>query len=192
MISFFSSLVRDVRYSLRALRKTPAFTAGAVVTVALTVGATTAIFSVVYSVLLRQLPYRNVEQVFWIWSDQPGRDRTPFNVPDFIDYRDSVRTLSGFAGFFAYSANLSDEAAAERVQGLRATGNLFDVLGARARIGRVLQPGDERPGAERVVVLTEPFWLRRFGGDPALVGRAIRLNGEEHTVVGVLAAGFAM
>src|SRR5882672_5941013 len=173
MISFFSSLVRDVRYGLRALRKTPAFTVGAVVTVALTVGTTTAIFSVVYGVLLRQLPYRHVEQVFWIWSDQPGRDRTPFNVPDFIDYRDSARTLSGFAGFFAYSANLSDEAAAERVQGMRATGNLFDVLGADARLGRLLEPGDEQAAADHVVVLAEPFWIRRFGGDPGMVGRAI-------------------
>src|SRR5215831_12235916 len=116
-----SNLVGDVHYSLRALRKTPAFTSAAVATVALTVGATTAIFSVVHGVLLRQLPYRNPEQVFWIWSDQPGRDRTPFNVPDFIDYRDSTRTLSGFAGFFAFGANLSDEATAERVQGTRAT-----------------------------------------------------------------------
>ncbi len=186
------SLFRDVRYSLRALRKTPAFTSGAIVTVALTVGATTAIFSVVYGVLLRQLPYHHVEQVFWIWSDQPGRDRTPFNVPDFIDYRDSARTLSGLAGFFPYSANLSDEAAAERVQGIRATGNLFDVLGVQARVGRLLQPSDEQPGAEHVVVLAEPFWMRRFGGDRAIVGRAIRLNSEAYTVVGVLAAGFAM
>jgi predicted permease len=160
--------------------------------VALTVGTTTAIFSVVYGVLLRQLPYRNVDRVFWIWSDQPGRDRTPFNVPDFIDYRDSTRTLSGFAGFFAHSANLSDEAAAERVQGIRATGNLFDVMGAHARIGRLLQPSDERPGAESVVVLAEPFWMRRFGGDRAIVGRAVRLNSEQYTVVGVMAAGFAM
>jgi putative ABC transport system permease protein len=183
---------RDIHYSLRALRKTPAFTLGAILTVAMTVGATSAIFSVVYGILLRQLPYRDVEQVVWIWSDQPGRDRTPFNVPDFIDYRDGTRTLSGFAGFFAFSANLSDEAAAERVQGIRATGNLFDVLGARARLGRLLQPGDERPGAEHVAVLAEPFWIRRFGGDPAVVGREIRLNGEEYTVVGVLPTGFAM
>jgi putative ABC transport system permease protein len=191
MVNLLSSLLRDVRYGLRALRKTPAFTSGAVVTVALTVGATTAIFSVVHGVLLRQLPYRDVERVFWIWSDQPGRDRTPFNVPDFIDYRDSARTLSGFAGFFAYSANLSDEASAERVQGIRATGNFFDVLGAQARLGRLLQPGDERPGAEPVVVLTEPFWMRRFGGDGAIVGRSIRLNSEAFTVVGVLASGFS-
>jgi putative ABC transport system permease protein len=187
-----SSLSRDIRYGLRALRKAPVFAAAVVITLAWTVGATTAIFSVVYAVLLRQLPYRNVEQVFWIWSDQAGHDRTPFNVPDFIDYRDSARTLSGFAGFFAYGANLSDEAAAERVQGVRATGNLFDVMGAQARLGRVLRPDDERPGQEHVVVLAEPFWIRRFGGAPAMVGRTIRLNGEEYTVVGVLAAGFAL
>src|SRR5262245_47938729 len=169
MVNFLSSLLRDVRYSLRTLRKTPAFTAGAVITIAMTVGTTTAIFSVVYGVLLRQLPYRNVEQVFWIWSDQSGSDRAPFNVPDFIDYRRSTQTLTNFAGFFAYSANLSDESAAERVQGIRATGNLFDVLGARARMGRLLDVPDEQPGAEHVVVLAEPFWIRRFGGDPAIV-----------------------
>jgi len=187
-----SSLVRDVRYGLRTLRKTPTFTLGAVVTVALTVAATTSMFSVVYAVLLRQLPYRNVEQVFWIWSDQPGRGQSPFNVPDFIDYRDSTQTLSGFAGFFAYSANLSDEAAAERVQGIRASGNLFDVLGAQPRIGRLLQPGDEQPGSEHVVVLAEPFWTRRFAGDRQIIGRTIRLNSEDYTVVGVLACGFAL
>jgi predicted permease len=187
-----AGLVRDVRYASRTLGKTPAFTLGAVLTVALTVGATTAIFSVVYGVLLRQLPYRHVERVFWIWSDQPGRDRTPFNVPDFIDYRDSTKMLSGFAGYITYSANLSDEAATERVQGIRATGNLFGVLGAESRLGRLLEPRDERPGSDHVAVLTEQFWTRRFGGDPAIVGRDIRLNGEEYTVVGVLPATFAM
>jgi putative ABC transport system permease protein len=179
-----------IRYSLRSLRKTPAFTLGAVVTIALTVGATTAIFSVVYAVLLRQLPYRGVDRVFWVWSDQPGRDRTPFNVPDFIDYRDGARTLDGLAGFFAYGASLTDEAAGERVQGLRATGNLFAVLGARPRLGRLLQPADDSAGADHVVVLTERLWSRRFGGDPAIVGTPIRLNGEDHIVVGVLAADF--
>src|SRR5262245_56182019 len=115
----FAAFAFIVRYNVRAPRKTPAFAAGAIVTVALAVGATTAIFSVVYGVLLRQLPYRHAERLFWIWSDQPGRDRMPFNVPDFVDYRNSTQTLSGFAGFFGYSANLSDEAAAERVQGIR-------------------------------------------------------------------------
>ena len=185
-------VIRDIRHAFRALRKTPAFTIGAVITVALTVGATTAIFSVVHGVLLRQLPYRDAERLWWIWSDQPGRDRAPFNVPDFIDHRDSTQTLSGFAGFFASSANLTDETTAERIQGVRATGNLFDVLGAEARLGRLLQPGDEEPGADHVVVLAEPFWNRRFGGDPSIVGRSIRLNGEVYTVVGVIASGFAL
>ena len=167
--------MNSIRYSLRALRKTPAFTLGAVVTVALTVGATTAIFSVVYGVLLRQLPYRDVEQVFWIWSDQPGRDRTPFNVPDFIDYRDSTRTLSGFAGFFAYSANLSDEAAAERVQGIarhrqsvrrhgRASADR-PLAAARRRAAR----GGARRRADRTV-LDAAIWRRpghRRPRDPA-------------------------
>jgi putative ABC transport system permease protein len=178
-------------YSFRALRKTPAFTFGAIVTIALTVGAATAIFSVVYAVLLRQLPYQNVDRVFWIWSDQPGRDRTPFNVPDFIDYRDSTRTLDGLAGFFSYGASLSDEAAGERVQGLRATGNLFEVLGARPRLGRLMQRGDEQPGQDHVVVLTDRFWARRFGSDGSIVGRSVRLNGDAYVVIGVLAADFS-
>jgi putative ABC transport system permease protein len=185
-------MTRDIRYGWRALQKTPAFALGAIVTVALAVSATTAIFSVVYGVLLRQLPYRDVERVFWIWSDRPGFDRTPFNVPDFIDYRDSTKTLSGLGGFFAFSANLSDESAAERVQGIRATGNVFDVIGARAQMGRVLQPSDERPGFDHVVILTEGFWLRRFGGDRSIIGRSIRLNSEEYQVIGVLASGFVM
>ena len=180
----------DFRYSLRALRKTPAFTVGALVTIALTVGATTAIFSVVHGVLLRQLPYQNVDRVFWMWSDQPGRDRSSFNVPDFLDYRARARTVDGLAGFFGFGASLTGEDAGERVQGLRATGDFFDVLGARAQLGRLLQTADETPGADRVVVLTDRFWTRRFNGDRNIVGRRIRLNGDEHAVMGVLAPGF--
>jgi len=179
-----------IRVALRSLRKTPAFTLGAVATIALTVGTTTAIFSVVYAVLMRQLPYREVDRAFWMWSDQPGRDRSPFNVPDFIDYRDGAHSLDGLAGFFSYGASLSDEAAGERVQGLRATGNFFDVLGARPRLGRLLQPADERPGSDHVVVLTDRFWSRRFGADASVLGRLVRLNGEEYAVIGVLAPGF--
>jgi putative ABC transport system permease protein len=181
-----------MRYVLRGLRKTPAFTIGAIATVGLAVGATTAIFTVVYGVLLRQLPYREVERVFWVWSDQSGRGRAPFNVPDFLDYRDSQRTLDGLAGFFPASANLSDQAAAERVQGIRATGNFFEVIGAHARLGRLLSPRDEAPGADHVAVLTEPFWRRRFGADPRVAGSSIILDSDRYTVVGVLSPGFAV
>jgi putative ABC transport system permease protein len=205
MLNLFSDLARDVRYGLRALRRTPVFSLGAIVTVAVTVGASTAMFSVVYGVLLRQLPYRQAERVFWIYSDQLGRDRSPFNVPDFIDYRESTQTLAGFAGYFLYSANLSNDAAAERIQGLRATDNFFEVLGAHPRLGQLLPSRGERSeaaeagpagaggaaGADRVVVLTEPFWIRRFGADDTIIGQSIRLNGDDYTIIGVLAAGFA-
>ncbi len=182
----------DLTRVLRALRRTPAFTLGAIVTIALTVGATTAIFSVMYAVLLRELPYRHADRLFWIWSDHAGRDRTPFNIPDFLDYRDAARTLAGFAGYFAYSANVSDDTSGERVQGIRATANLFEVLDVRSRIGRLLQRGDDQAGSDRVVVLTEGFWARQFGADPGIVGRTIRLNGEDHVVIGVVESGFAM
>lgn len=175
---------------LRALRRTPAFTLGAIVTIALTVGATTAIFSVMYAVLLRELPYRDADRLYWIWSDHAGRDRAPFNIPDFIDYRNAARTLSGFAGYFAYSATVSDETSGERVQGIRATANLFEVLGARSRIGRLLQRDEDKAGSDRVVVLTEGFWTRRFGADLGIVGRTIRLNAEDHVVIGVVESGF--
>ena len=117
--------------------------------------------------LRQQLPYRDVERVFWIWSDQPGRDRTPFNAPDVVDYRHSTTTLAGFAGLFAYSANLSDEAAAERVQGLRATADLFEVL--RDNVG---------------AAAANMFWLMRTGSDPMSLANSLatevrRINPEE-------------
>src|SRR5262245_43787130 len=127
-----TSIAADLRYATRTLRKTPGFTLGAMLTLALAIGATTAIYSVVHGVLIRQLPYAAADRTFWIWSDQPGRDRTPFNVPDFIDFRDRNQTLAGLAGFFAFNGNLSDETSAERVQGIRATGDFFQVLGATA------------------------------------------------------------
>src|ERR687897_3571696 len=110
-----------------------------------------------------------------MWSDQAGRDRSPFNVPDFIDYRERTETVAGLAAFFGYGASLADEAAGERVQGLRATGNFFDVLGGRPQLGRLLQASDEQPGSDRVVVLTDRLWSRRFGADPAIIGRSVRL-----------------
>jgi putative ABC transport system permease protein len=183
-------VLRELRVTVRALRMTPAFTLGALATIALTVGATAAIFSVVHAILLRQLPYRDADRVLWVWSDQQGRDRTPLNLPDFMDYRERTRTLDGLAGYFSYGAGLSDEAAGERLYGLRATGNLFDVLGARPRLGRLLRPEDESAGSEHVVVLTSALWERRFGGDARAIGSSVRLNGEPYVVVGILDPGF--
>jgi len=185
-----STILREARVAMRALLNTPAFTLGALATIALTVGATTAIFGVVHAVLLRPLPYRNADRVFWVWGDQQGRDRTPLNVPDFLDYRQQARSLEGLAGYFSYGAGLSDEAAGDRLYGLRATGNFFDVLGARARLGRLLRAADEIESSGRVVVLTSALWTRRFASDARTIGSSIRLNGEQYTVVGILEPGF--
>ncbi|HWW86441.1 MAG TPA: ADOP family duplicated permease, partial [Vicinamibacterales bacterium] len=187
---WLSHLASDLRHGVRSLQRTPLFTCGAIATLALAIGANAAIFSVVHAVLLRQLPFKQPERLFWIWSDQPGRDRTPFNVPDFADYRARNRTLEAFAGFFAFSANLSDIESAERVQGLRATTNIFEVLGIEPELGRLLRSDDERPGNEHVVVLAHALWKRRFGGDAQIVGQSIRLNGESYAVAGVLPPRF--
>ena len=191
VLELASHIRRTVGTTVRGLLRTPTFTAGAILILALTVGATTALFSLVYAVLLRSLPYRQVDRVFWIWMDRPG-GQSPFNVPDFLDYRASARTLTGIGGFYAYTANFSDPDGADRLQGIRATGNFFVVLGARAQIGRLLEPEDEDGGGARVVVLSHAVWVQRFGTDKTLVGRPIQVNGEAYTVVGILPATFAL
>jgi putative ABC transport system permease protein len=185
-----SHLAGDLRYGVRSLRRTPLFACGAIATLALAIGANAAIFSVVHGVLLRQLPFKEPERLLWIWSDQPGRDRTPFNVPDFADYRDRNRTLQALAGYFAFGANLSDLESAERVQGAQATTNLFEALGIEPELGRLLRSDDERAGREHVVVLAHALWQRRFGGDARIIGQSIRLNGESYLVIGVLPPRF--
>jgi predicted permease len=192
MLASIRFLPTDFRFGARALLKTPLFTAGAIVTLALAISANAAIFSVVHGVLVRQLPFADADRVFWIWSDYPGRDRMPFNVPDFIDYRDRNRSLAGFAGFFAFNANLSDETEAERVQGVRATTDLFTILKARPALGRMLEPEDARPGREHVAVIAHSLFQRRFGGDASIIGRPIRLNSETYAVVGVTAPDFVL
>jgi predicted permease len=171
------------------LLKNSGFSVVVILTLAVTIGATVAIFSVVHAVLLRQLPFNDPDRLVWVWSRQTGRDKAPLNVPDFIDFRDRNGTLEGLAGISPWSANLQDSDA-ERIQGLRVSANIFAILGVDAAIGRTLVPDDDRPGAPPVVVLTDSLWQRRFGGDPAVVGRMLTLDGAPHTVVGVLQQQF--
>lgn len=172
------------------LLKNPGFSLAAILTLALTIGATVAVFSVVHAVLLRQLPFKDPDRLVWIWSKQTGRDKAPWNVPDFIDVRDRDRSLDGLAGIGTWSANLLESGDAERIQGLRVSANLFAVLGVDAALGRTLVAEDDRPDASRVVVLTDGFWRRRFGGDRAILGRTLMLDGAGYTVVGVLPPPF--
>jgi predicted permease len=183
-------LIQDIRYSVRILLKSPGFSIAAILTLALTIGATVAMFTVVHAVLLRQLPFKDPDRLVWVWSRQTGRDKAPFNVPDFIDLRDRNGTLDGLAGIAAWSVNLLQGGDAERIQGVRVSANLFALLGVDAAMGRTLVPDDDRPGASRVVVLTDGLWRRRFGGDRAVLGGTLTLDGAGYTVVGVLPPQF--
>jgi putative ABC transport system permease protein len=181
---------QDLRYSLRAMLRQPGFTAIAALTLALGIGANTAIFSLVNSILLRQLPFQQPERLALATSRRPDPGKQPFTLPDFIDYRDQNQTLEGIAAFANWSANLTAQGEPERLQGLRISANAFQMLGVEAVAGRALLPEDDTPGRQRVVVLSYGLWQRRFGADPQLVGKTLTLNDASYTVVGVLPPHF--
>jgi len=180
----------DLRRAARRLARTPGFTLLALATLALGIGANAALFSVVHAVLLKPLPFSRPDELFHVWSRHTSTDRYPFSLPEFCDYRDRNHTLVALAGAANWTGNLAGESTTERLPGLRVSGNFFELLGAAPALGRTLRAGDDAPGSEHVVVLSHGLWLRRFGGDRDVVGRAITLNGLSYTVVGVLARDF--
>ena len=182
--------IQDLRVALRMLNKSPAFVVTALLTLALGIGANTALFSVVHAVLLRPLPFAEPERLYWVWSRHTSTDRYPFQVPEFCDYRDQTRTLQAVAGFATWNGNLTGDGEAQRLQGLRVSGNFHELLGVGALLGRTLRARDDTPGQEKVAVLSYGLWQRRFGGDPAIVGGSVTLNGEPFSVVGVMPADF--
>ena len=186
------TLLQDLRQALRLLRSRPAFTAVALAALALGIGANTAIFSVLDAVLLRPLPYRDSSRLVMIWHDysQMNLPKASLSVPSYIEYRDHVAAFESVAAGTNWSANLTGTGEAERVQGARVTANFLATIGMAPFLGRDFLAADDVPGADRVVLLSHGLWLRRFGGDRSLVGKTIALNGENHTVVGILPANF--
>jgi putative ABC transport system permease protein len=185
-------IARDLRHALRALRRAPGFAAVAVLTLALGIGANTAIFSVVDAVLLRPLPYRNAARIARIRGSSVGTSQ-PGNLSpmDFLDLQQQTRRFEQLAAFNNYAdATLTGAGDPERVVGTRVTADFFRVLGVRPQMGRGLRPEDDVPGASPVAILASGFWQRQFGGDPSFVGRTIRLNGVPTEVVGVLPGAF--
>ena len=184
-----SSLLQDVWYATRSLARTPAFTLAALVTLALGIGATTAVFSVVYGVLLRPLPYAEPDRLVQLWeqSTRTGNEHNPVSV---LNYQDWTRQSHAFSAMAAYAYNrytLTGQGDAEAVQGTQVYGDLSAVLGVRPLAGRSIGPADAR---QDVVVLSEGLWRRRYGADPDIIGTAIRMNGEPYTVVGIMPASF--
>jgi putative ABC transport system permease protein len=185
-------LCKDLRYGARSLRKNPAFALVAVITLALGIGATTAIFSVVNSVLFLPLPFKNPDQLVWVTSRRPDNNRAPFSLPDFLDYRDQNQTLVEIAAFSNIGLSLSGGERTDRLQGMRVSANLFQLLGVDASRGRLMLPQDDEPSQRHVVVLTFDCWRRRFGGEPQIVGKTLNLNEESYQVIGVLPQTFSM
>ncbi|MFL5580848.1 MAG: ABC transporter permease [Gemmatimonadaceae bacterium] len=187
LMDWFFEIRQDARYAVRKLLKSPGFTLVAVVTLALGIGATASIFSVVNGVLLRPLPFEEQDRIVRMngWSN--GR-RQAISPLDYTDWRDGTSAFEATSIFdYGIAMNLTERGAeAERLEAATVSPDFFKVLRMRPALGRAFGPADGAAGAPKVAVLTEGLWRRRFGADPAILGRAITLNGESHTVVGVL------
>lgn len=182
----------DVRYGIRRLAKRPGFTAAAVLTLALGIGATTAVFSLVKSLLLESLPYPEADELAVIWV--PGEAETWLSLREALAYERDTRSFAALAAYTDFPANLTGEAEAEpeRVPAAALTAGALDLLGVPPLHGRGFVPQENDPGRDDVVVLSHGLWQRRFGGDPAVVGRSIRVNGDPRTVRGVMPPGFRL
>ena len=182
---------QDIRYAVRTLLKKPGFTLIAVMTLALGIGASTAIFTVVDAALLRGLPYKSPEQLYHLWESTPQKEfaQREFSYPDYQDYQKN-QVCEGIAAYTGGGAIMSGRGEPERILAPAASANFFSLLGVEPLIGRTFQPGEDKPGAPRVTVLTYGMWQRRFGGDQGILGQSLTLNGDSYTVVGVLPASF--
>jgi putative ABC transport system permease protein len=185
---------QDLRFALRRLRKEPGFTAIALLTLALGIGANTAIFSVVHAVLWKPLRFADSDRLLLLFQVRDGAGQSPtLSPPNFFDLKSRARTLSGVAAFFTGgntgAFTLTGHGDPVLLTATTVSDGFFDVLGIRAIYGRTLQAEDNRPGQHRVAMLSAPLWRERFGADPAIVGRSIALNGQPYTVVGVVADG---
>src|SRR5688572_23543432 len=189
-------LQRDVRFSLRALRRAPAFAVAAILTLALGIGATTVIFSVTDHVVLRPLAYAHAERLVLVREViEQMQDRLPSlaaNASHFLAWRGRCSVCEDIGVFRTLELTLRGEGDPQRVGAARATANLLPLLGARAQLGRLFTEAEDADGAERVVVLTDGFWRRQFGARRDIIGQTISLGGLPTTVIGVLAPGFAL
>ena len=187
-LPWLGGLATDIRYAVRSLRRAPAFTVVVVVTLALAIGATTAIFSVVRGVLLKPLPHRDGDRLVYLRhsADGPAGENLLFSVPEVRDLRTGATTLGGIAEYAPFGFTLQGEDDAVRITAGLITGNYFDVMGLRPILGRVTRPADDGTGVPPVMVLTHDYWMRRFGGDSSVVGRQYKVDGAPVTVIGVL------
>jgi putative ABC transport system permease protein len=184
------TLVKDIRYGLRGLLKRPGFTLVAIITLALGIGANTAIFSVVNAVVLRPLPYAEPDRLMTLWETMPGTDQRSVAPGNFVDWRTQNKTFEDLAATFYANFNLTSDGEPDRIDGATITSNLMSVLGVSAQLGRTFQPDDDERQDRNVVLISDGLWKRRFGADRNVVGRNITIDETPHTIVGVMSRGF--
>jgi putative ABC transport system permease protein len=189
-IEYFSELTQDVRFSLRQLAQNRAFTFVAVLTLALGIGATTAIFSAVRAVVLRPFGYAEPERVMIVGESWGANPMANVSAGNYVDWQAQSRSFEHLAAIQYASVNLNDGDTPERVFGALATWNFFAAFGARPALGRTFAAEEDQPGRDRVVVLSHELWQRKFAGDSAVLGREMRINGDPFVVIGVMRPGF--
>jgi putative ABC transport system permease protein len=178
---------QDLRYGVRTLLKNPGFTLVAIITLALGIGANTAIFSVVNAVLLRPLPFAEPERLVRVYGRFSQGNQASTSPPDFLDYRAQNQTFEEFAAMLTTSFNLTGTGDPERLTGAQVTTNFFQTLGVKALRGRVFLPEEEQTAHAQVAIISEGLWQRRFAADPAILDKSILLNGQSYLIVGVIA-----
>ena len=187
-LPWIEHVAADVRYALRALRRSPAFTTVVVITLALGIGANTAIFSVVHGVLLKPLPHQGGDRLVYLRhsADGPGGENVLFSVPEVRDLRGGAPSLAGIAEYCPWTVTYQTNEGAVRIDVGLVTGNFFEIMGLSPLLGRLTRPSDDGPGVPPVMVLTHEYWTKRFGGDSGVVGTQLLLDGSSVTVIGIL------
>src|SRR5688572_788170 len=184
------TLLKDIRYGIRGLLKHPGFTAIVILTLAVGIGASTAIFTVVNSVMLRRLPYRTADRIVAIQELNPKGDRILSTAANFLDWRAQQSVFEQLGAIRTANANLTFSDQAERIDVAQASANFFDIFGVDAQHGRLFIAADEQAGHEPIVVLSDALWRRRFGADTGIIGKPVTLDGRNYMVVGIAPAGF--
>lgn len=184
------TLLKDLKYGLRNLLKRPGLTTVALVTLALGIGANTAIFSVVNAVVLRPLPYEDPDRLVMLWETMSGNDRRSVAPGNFADWRAQNKTFEDLAATYYANFNLTDDGQPERIDGATITSNFMQVLGARPKLGRTFQADDDQYQDRNLVLISERLWQRRFAGRADVLNRTITIDEQPYTIVGVMASGF--
>jgi predicted permease len=191
-LQWLDVLAQDLRYAFRLLVRNPAYAAVIVVTMALGIGANTAILSVVYAVLLEPLPYAQPEQIYSVAIVLPERrdqvPSIPVRVQTFLEWRAARTAFSAMSAMRPWDASITRDGEPERVGGARVSANFFALLGVEISVGRGFSVDEEQPGREDVVVISDGLWRRRYGSDPSIVGRSVLINGRTHSIVGIAPA----